>query len=80
MNGIVKVTTSETDMGKGADKSLYLLYIHAVSITNSKDSQGQEDKEGGAPSDFTTKELYAISEIESDEQVRWWQLLILSTK
>ncbi|XP_002156618.2 DNA helicase MCM8 [Hydra vulgaris] len=65
--GIVKVTSEENNMGKTIDTSIYILYIHAISITNNKDSQNNVIEDGS--SEFTLKELYAIREIQEEQKL-----------
>ena len=50
---------------------MFLLYINANSVTNTKgcrgDGEGRQGKSGGGLAmDFTMKELYAIEEIQSE--------------
>lgn len=70
INGIVKVTTTESDSNsKSKDKSLYLLYIHAISVSNSKDTHMKEEAGDDNSSEFTMKELYAIREIQGEDNL-----------
>ncbi|XP_057704442.1 DNA helicase MCM8 [Corythoichthys intestinalis] len=73
VTGIVRVTNDGTTRWN-KDQSMFLLYIEATSVSNTK---GQQSKSGGAGlsggspengcggEEFTLKELYAIQEIQS---------------
>ncbi|CAK6978148.1 DNA helicase MCM8 [Scomber scombrus] len=72
VTGIVRVTSDGTYRGN-KDQCMFLLYIDATSVSNTK---GQQSKSGGpgsrgSPGDrsggeeFSLKELYAIQEIQS---------------
>ncbi|KAK9541232.1 hypothetical protein VZT92_001293 [Zoarces viviparus] len=71
VTGIVRVTNDGTSRGN-KDQCMFLLYIEATSVSNtkghrSKSGQGSggclEDRSGGE--EFSLKELYAIQEIQS---------------
>ena len=53
--------------GRNKDKCMFLLYIYANSINNSKGNKA--GTEGGLAMDFTMKDLYAIEEIQSEENL-----------
>ncbi|KAM9847557.1 DNA helicase MCM8 [Aulostomus maculatus] len=72
VTGIVRVTNDGSSRGN-KDQCMFLLYIEATSVSNTK---GQESKSGGQGSrgsleencggeEFSLKELYAIQEIQS---------------
>ena len=52
--------------GKNKDKCMFLLYIHANSVNNSKGNKSASD---GLAMDFSLKELYGIETIQSEEQL-----------
>ena len=56
-----------TGRGRNKDKCMFLLYIYANSINNTKGNKS--GNEGGLAMDFTMKELYAIDEIQSEENL-----------
>jgi len=71
--GVVKSISTEALAGKPAGKlgrhqSLYLLYIHAVSVTNRRKAEGEEGAGGcdDADGSFQVKHLCAIREIATD--------------
>jgi len=64
VTGVVKVTTAEENGIRNKDKSMYFLYIHAVTISNSKEVKDGANEHGAT--DFTMKELYAIQEIQCE--------------
>ncbi|XP_071961751.1 DNA helicase MCM8-like [Antedon mediterranea] len=78
INGIIKVSDAIERSGRHSkDKCMFLLYLHANSVTNSKSNN--KASEGSAAStssnsDFTIKELYAIQEIQSQENL--FQLIV----
>ena len=60
------------------DKCLFLLYVHANSVMNAKRSSNQttggatdadSDMTCGLAMEFSIKELYAIDEIHSEENI-----------
>ncbi|XP_028983388.1 DNA helicase MCM8 [Betta splendens] len=72
VTGIVRVTNDGTSRGN-KDQCMFLLYLEATSVSNSK---GQQSKSGGqgpkgsledrsAGEEFSLKELYAVQEIQS---------------
>jgi DNA helicase MCM8 len=66
VSGVVKVVSSEGEGGaRGKNKCLFLLYIDANSIHNSKTRSG--DKSDSLQ--FTSKDLLAINEIAYEEDV-----------
>ncbi|XP_034407990.1 DNA helicase MCM8, partial [Cyclopterus lumpus] len=71
VTGIVRVTSDGTSRGN-KDQCMFLLYLEATSVSNtkgqrSKSGQGSggslEDRSGGE--EFSLKELYAVQEIQS---------------
>ncbi|XP_005096787.1 DNA helicase MCM8 [Aplysia californica] len=80
VTGIVKVNSVEEGRGKNKDKCMFLLYLHGNSVTNAKGNSKRAAKESGNSSglamDFSMKELYAIQEIQSQENL--FQLLVHS--
>jgi DNA helicase MCM8 len=80
VSGIVKVTNSN-EAGRAArqhDMCVFLLFIDANSLTNSKGhvatvdsgSSGKQSS-GGIAMEFSVKELYAIEEIHSENNLLW---------
>ncbi|XP_030855456.1 DNA helicase MCM8 [Strongylocentrotus purpuratus] len=73
VSGIVKVSNVDEGKGRNKDKCMFLLYIHANSLSNLKKSKKGSDVSGGigagAAVDFSIKELYAIQEIQSQENL-----------
>ena len=71
----VATIINSLNLGKGRnkDKCMFLLYIHANSLSNLKKSKKGSDGSGGigagAAVDFSIKELYAIQEIQSQENL-----------
>ncbi|XP_006822145.1 DNA helicase MCM8-like [Saccoglossus kowalevskii] len=69
VSGIVKVTSSEEGRGRNnKDKCMFLLYIYANSVNNSKGNKKGESNSGLAV-DFTLKELYAIQAIQAEKNL-----------
>lgn len=76
VSGIVKVMSSDEGRGRSKDKCMFLLYILANSVTNMKGrkvgnsptASGDETTTGMAV-EFTTKELYAIEQIQSEDNL-----------
>ncbi|CAH1792022.1 unnamed protein product [Owenia fusiformis] len=67
ISGIVKVQSSDEGRGRQSkDKCMFLLYIYANSVQNSKGEKKSDSKSAGVAMDFTMKELYAIEEIQSE--------------
>eukprot|EP00002_Diphylleia_rotans_P024947 TRINITY_DN4927_c0_g1_i6.p1 TRINITY_DN4927_c0_g1~~TRINITY_DN4927_c0_g1_i6.p1 ORF type:complete len:712 (-),score=116.81 TRINITY_DN4927_c0_g1_i6:41-2176(-) len=62
VSGIVKVVSTDGDSGRSKTRSLFLLYIDAVSVVNSK--QVEEGKMELLQ--FSTKDLHGIREIAHD--------------
>ncbi|XP_059176311.1 DNA helicase MCM8-like [Physella acuta] len=79
VSGIVKVNSVDESRGKNKDKCMFLLYLHGNSVNNSKGNKrklGDGGEGSGLAMDFTMKELYAIQEIQSQENL--FQLLVSS--
>ncbi|XP_041106487.1 DNA helicase MCM8 [Polyodon spathula] len=73
ITGIVKVSNSEEGSGRNKnDKCMFLLYIEANSISNSKGQKVKHSEESdsqGASMEFSLKDLYAIQEIQAEENL-----------
>lgn len=73
ITGIVKVSNIKDGGFKNKNnKCLFLLYIEANSVSNSKGHKGKDTDESvshGASMDFSLKDLYAIQEIQSQENL-----------
>ncbi|XP_052226288.1 DNA helicase MCM8-like isoform X2 [Dreissena polymorpha] len=67
VSGIVKVNSVDEGRARNKDKCMFLLYIHANSVNNSKGSS--KTGNDGLAMDFTMKELYGIEMIQSEEQL-----------
>ena len=62
---IVKATGSDEGRGRSSkDKCMFLLYLHAISVVNSKHTL--TDGCSGLQIEFSTKDYYAIQEIQGD--------------
>nr|XP_033794155.1 DNA helicase MCM8 isoform X1 [Geotrypetes seraphini] len=73
VTGIVKVSNAvEGGSRNRNDRCMFLLYIEANSISNSKGQKGK-DSDGGANKgttlEYSLKDLYAIQEIQAEENV-----------
>eukprot|EP00794_Sanderia_malayensis_P020314 gene20314-22313_t len=69
VNGIVRLVNNEDYSSKSnKEKCMFLLYIHANSLTNFRESKNKEDSEN-QNNEFTLKELYAIQEIHSEKNL-----------
>eukprot|EP00731_Ephydatia_muelleri_P032056 Em0023g563a len=65
---IVKATGSDEGRGRNSkDKCMFLLYLHAISIVNSKHTL--TDGCSGLQIEFSTTDYYAIQEIQGDANV-----------
>ncbi|XP_059842238.1 DNA helicase MCM8 isoform X1 [Hypanus sabinus] len=73
VTGIVKVANSSEGKSKNKDdKCMFLLYIEANSISNSKGRRNMVSEEVSGDSssmEFTLKDLYAIQEIQAEENL-----------
>ncbi|XP_039594602.1 DNA helicase MCM8 isoform X2 [Polypterus senegalus] len=73
ITGIVKVCSSDEGNGRNTnDKCMFLLYIEANSISNSKGQKAKSSMESdteGPSVEFSLKDLYAIQEIQSEENL-----------
>ena len=85
VSGTVKVNSIDEGRGKNKEKCMFLLYLHANSISNTKatraasksgsNSSGSSSGSGGGMAmEFSMKELYAIQEIQSEPHL--FRLLI----
>ncbi|GAB1286939.1 DNA helicase MCM8 [Apodemus speciosus] len=72
VTGIVKVSNTEEGSRNKNDKCMFLLYIEANSVSNSKGQKAQTAEDGcphGALMEFSLKDLYAIQEIQAEESL-----------
>jgi DNA helicase MCM8 len=53
--------------GRNKDKCMFLLYVYANSVVNTKGNKSCDNS--GLAMEFTMKELYAIEEIQSEENL-----------
>ncbi|XP_034754360.1 DNA helicase MCM8, partial [Etheostoma cragini] len=72
VTGIVRVTSDGSSRGN-KDQCMFLLYLEAISVSNTKGQQSKsaqgslENRSGGE--EFSLKELYAIQEIQSQPEL-----------
>ena len=77
VSGVVKVLSNTDDARKKQkDKSMFLLYVVANSVSNSKGGANKKDSHQGIDLDFTMKDLYAVEEIQ--EQTNLFKLIVAS--
>ncbi|KAH0513946.1 DNA helicase MCM8 [Microtus ochrogaster] len=72
ITGIVKVSNTEEGSRNKNDKCMFLLYIESNSVSNSKGQKSQTAEDGsqhGTLMDFSLKDLYAIQEIQAEENL-----------
>ncbi|XP_051000646.1 DNA helicase MCM8 isoform X1 [Acomys russatus] len=72
ITGIVKVSNTEEGSRNKNDKCMFLLYIEANSVSNSKGQKAQTAEGGckqGALMEFSLKDLYAVQEIQAEENL-----------
>ena len=74
ISGTVKVQATDEGRGKQKDKCMFLLYINANCVTNSKGNKSSSTNNSNSNSalaavEFTMKELYAIEEIQSEKNL-----------
>ncbi|XP_075867049.1 DNA helicase MCM8 [Microcebus murinus] len=72
VTGIVKVSNAEEGSRNKNDKCMFLLYIEANSICNSKGQKTKTSEDGckhGMLMEFSLKDLYAIQEIQAEENL-----------
>uniref|UniRef100_A0A2K6RWZ3 DNA helicase MCM8 n=1 Tax=Rhinopithecus roxellana TaxID=61622 RepID=A0A2K6RWZ3_RHIRO len=72
VTGIVKVSNAEEGSRNKNDKCMFLLYIEANSISNSKGQKTKSSEDGckhGMLMEFSLKDLYAIQEIQAEENL-----------
>ncbi|XP_072490514.1 DNA helicase MCM8 [Notamacropus eugenii] len=72
ITGIVKVSNTEEGSRNKNDKCMFLLYIEANSVSNSKGQKTKISEDGtnyGTSMEFSLKDLYAIQEIQSEENL-----------
>ncbi|XP_048727562.2 DNA helicase MCM8-like isoform X2 [Ostrea edulis] len=74
VSGVVKVNSTDEGRGRNKDKCMFLLYVQANSVNNTKGNKTGDNS--GLALDFTMKELYAIEEIQSEENL--FRLLVAS--
>uniref|UniRef100_A0A2K6GDS9 DNA helicase MCM8 n=1 Tax=Propithecus coquereli TaxID=379532 RepID=A0A2K6GDS9_PROCO len=78
VTGIVKVSNAEEGSRNKNDKCMFLLYIEANSICNSKGQKTKTSEDGckhGTLMEFSLKDLYAIQEIQAEENL--FKLIVL---
>ncbi|XP_066524234.1 DNA helicase MCM8 [Hoplias malabaricus] len=72
ITGVIKVSNEEGSARSKKDKCMFLLYIDANSVSNSK---GQKNKSSSEPEgqeasvEFSLKDLYGIQEIQAQEEL-----------
>lgn len=80
VSGIVKVNTIDEGRRKNKEKCMFLLYLYATSVSNSKASRTTGSKVGGSGGglamEFSMKELYGIRQIQSEPHL--FRLLVSS--
>ncbi|KAK1337281.1 hypothetical protein QTO34_001907 [Cnephaeus nilssonii] len=72
ITGVVKVSNAEEGSRNKNDKCMFLLYIEANSVSNSKGQKPKTSEEGcknGALLEFSLKDFYAIQEIQAEENL-----------
>ncbi|XP_076834434.1 DNA helicase MCM8 [Brachyhypopomus gauderio] len=72
ITGVIKVSNEEGTTRNKKDRCMFLLYIEANSVSNSKGqkSKSASEPEGqGASVEFSLKDLYAIQEIQAQEDL-----------
>ncbi|XP_055028759.2 DNA helicase MCM8 isoform X1 [Misgurnus anguillicaudatus] len=72
ITGVIKVSSDDGSGRNKKDKCMFLLYIQANSVSNSKGqkSKASSESEGQGPSvEFSIKDLYAIQEIQAQEDL-----------
>ncbi|XP_074661306.1 DNA helicase MCM8-like [Tubulanus polymorphus] len=72
ISGVVKVTNSDAGHNRNTkDKCMFFMYVQANSLVNTKGSKNSTESSSaaGVSMEFTLKELYAIEEIQSDQNV-----------
>ncbi|XP_006894297.1 PREDICTED: DNA helicase MCM8 isoform X3 [Elephantulus edwardii] len=72
VTGIVKVSNAEEGSRNKNDKCMFLLYIEANSVSNSKGHKTKTSDTGskhGAMMEFSLKDLYAVQEIQAEENL-----------
>ncbi|XP_011907507.1 PREDICTED: DNA helicase MCM8 isoform X3 [Cercocebus atys] len=72
VTGVVKVSNAEEGSRNKNDKCMFLLYIEANSISNSKGQKTKSSEDGckhGMLMEFSLKDLYAIQEIQAEENL-----------
>ncbi|KAG7465857.1 hypothetical protein MATL_G00158250 [Megalops atlanticus] len=72
ITGVVKVSSEEGNARNKKDRCMFLLYVEANSVSNSKGQKCKEAMEAdtqGASVEFSLKDLYAIQEIQAQEDL-----------
>ncbi|KAA0711641.1 DNA helicase MCM8 [Triplophysa tibetana] len=72
ITGVIKVSSDDGSGRHKKDKCMFLLYIQANSVSNSKGqkSKASSETEGHGPSvEFSIKDLYAIQEIQAQDDL-----------
>ncbi|KAF5924918.1 hypothetical protein HPG69_008592, partial [Diceros bicornis minor] len=72
ITGVVKVSNAEEGSRNKNDKCMFLLYIEANSVSNSKGQKTKASQDGckhGTLMEFSLKDLYAVQEIQAEEHL-----------
>ncbi|XP_046533896.1 DNA helicase MCM8 isoform X7 [Equus asinus] len=72
ITGVVKVSNAEEGSRNKNDKCMFLLYIEANSVSNSKGQKTKASQDGckhATMMEFSLKDLYAIQEIQAEEHL-----------
>ncbi|KAM5246058.1 DNA helicase MCM8 isoform 4-T4 [Ctenodactylus gundi] len=72
VTGIVKVSNAEEGSRNKNDKCMFLLYIEANSVSNSKGQKTETSEDNckhGTLMEFSLKDFYAIQEIQAEENL-----------
>ncbi|CAH6787822.1 Mcm8 [Phodopus roborovskii] len=72
ITGVVKVSNTEEGSRNKNDKCMFLLYVEANSVSNSKGQKAQTAEgvcQHGTLMEFSLKDLYAIQEIQAEENL-----------
>ncbi|XP_021110689.1 DNA helicase MCM8 isoform X3 [Heterocephalus glaber] len=72
ITGIVKVSNAEEGSRNKNDKCMFLLYVEANSVSNSKGQKTETSEDGcrhGTLMEFSLKDFYAIREIQAEENL-----------
>ncbi|XP_049635117.1 DNA helicase MCM8 [Suncus etruscus] len=72
ITGVVKVSNTEEGSRNKNDKCMFLLYVEANSVSNCKGQKTKASEDSckhGALMEFSLKDLYAIQEIQAEENL-----------